>query len=227
LLKFNVYKIFAQKKRKVEIACDGLLKLGITTALYGSSGIGKSTIFRMLSGLEKPTHGEIKFENKIWFNDQINTPIKDRKIGYVFQDFNLFPNMNIEKNLAYASPNGIIIDEIKTLIQHSNLSDLMQSNPNDLSAGERQRLAIIRSLCQAPDILFLDEPFSALDDDSIQLIMDEILQLQKKRPLTVGLISHRKDVIFEMAEEMIYMRSNGTNEQGRPKDLISEGIRKS
>lgn len=226
MLKLQVHKVFADKKRKVKISCDGIMKQGITTALYGPSGIGKSTVFRMISGLENPDSGEVSFENDIWFNSQTNLPIKDRKIGYVFQDFNLFPNMKIEKNLSYASPNGIINHETKALVQHTNLEGLLQSYPKDLSAGERQRFAIIRALCQSPDVLFLDEPFSALDDDSIRLIMDEIDLIQKSKSLTIGMISHRKDVIFEMADEMIYMRSDGTNEQGNPKDLISEGIRK-
>ncbi|MBL4705767.1 MAG: ATP-binding cassette domain-containing protein [Flavobacteriales bacterium] len=224
MLKFELHKAYKAKKRVVKISCSGELKEGITTAFYGQSGVGKSTVLRMICGLDIPDSGRIVFNDDVWFDGAKNLNIKQRRIGYVFQDFNLFPNMKILKNLKYASPNGEVKAEIFELLKKTALDSLLESYPDDLSGGERQRIAVIRALCQSPEILLLDEPFSALDDDSIRLLINEISEIQQLRPMTVGVISHRKDVIFEMAEEMIYMKTDGTSEQGTPKQLISAGI---
>lgn len=224
MLKFNVHKSYRSKKRKIEISCNGILNLGITTAIYGHSGVGKSTVLRILSGLEKPDHGEIHHGDQVWYNDQVCLSPKQRKVGYVFQDFNLFPNMTVKRNLQYAGQNRRISSEIEDLMQATGLIELLNEYPNTLSGGQKQRVAIVRALCQSPDILFLDEPFSALDDDSIRLLIDEIDEIQRRKPMTVALISHRKDVVFAMAKEVILMHKQGACVQGEPGELLDRNL---
>lgn len=222
MFKVNIHKTFSTKRREVVIRCDANIQLHKTTALYGQSGVGKSTILRMIAGLEVPDGGEIIFGNEILFSSEknINKPIKDRPIGFVFQDFNLFPNMSVKKNLEYASENSVISDDIHQLLDGTSLLELLNSYPNELSGGQRQRISIIRALCQKPEILLLDEPFSALDDEAILELIKEIEFIQSKLNMTIIVISHRKDVIFKMAEQVVHLTSDGMTIEGKPKDIL-------
>jgi len=223
LLKFNLHKKFVSRQRITEVHCEAEIPLGVTAAIYGKSGVGKSSVLRMIAGLEVPDEGTLSFENSIWFDSKkkINTPISKRKTGFVFQDFNLFPNMTVEGNLKYASTNDITEDIIK-LLEVTDLKKLLHSFPADLSGGEKQRVSIIRALCQKPKLLLLDEPFSALDDESIGEIIQEIRIIQERTNTTVILVSHRKDVVLEMADLVVKMEEGKGTIQGVPKDLIQK-----
>ena len=222
MFKINLHKTYQSKQRISKISCKAEFVLNKTTAIYGKSGIGKSTILRIIAGLEKPDKGIITFENKTWVDTtkSINLPIIDRNIGFVFQDFNLFPNMTVEANLKYASNNNIP-DAVVDLIEHCNISRLFKNYPHELSGGQRQHVSIIRSLCQNPKLLLLDEPFSALDDHSIGALIREIKLIQQRFGTTVILISHRKDVILEMADYVVIMKDELTCLQGVPSDLLT------
>lgn len=222
MFKINIHKKYTSKNRNVDIRCSAENVIGETIALYGKSGIGKSTILRMIAGLETPYSGEIVFNNTVWFSKQngINLPISDRRIGFVFQDYNLFPTMTVEKNLKYASPDNAISPTIKTLIESLQLDDLLLNYPSELSGGQKQRIAIVRALCQEPQLLLLDEPFSALDDDSIEELMNEIKFIQKEFGTKVMIISHRKDVVLSMADRVIFMTSEQKTLMGLPSELL-------
>jgi molybdate transport system ATP-binding protein len=207
----------------VEIACKAEFELGTTSAIYGKSGIGKSTILRMIAGLEKADQGLIQFENETWFDhgNKINYPIASRNIGFVFQDFNLFPNMTVEGNLKYASRSGKAVSkETQHLIEVVGLAKFLGSYPEELSGGEKQRVSIIRALCQNPKLLLLDEPFSALDDDAIGDLIREIEVIQNEINTTVILISHRKDVIMQMANSVVHIQDAQKMIQGNPADIL-------
>lgn len=203
--------------------CKGTFELGVTSAIYGKSGVGKSTVLRMIAGLEKADKGIIQFNDTFWFDEskKINLPIADRNIGFVFQDFNLFPNMTVEGNLKYAS-GKTISDQIIHLLEVTGLKHLLNSYPKELSGGERQRVSIVRALCQNPELLLLDEPFSALDDEAIGDLIREIKTIQAEIGTTVIVISHRKDVIFEMAASVIHMKGDGSVVQGKPAELLTK-----
>jgi molybdate transport system ATP-binding protein len=224
LLKIDFKKTFHTSNRTTIIRCYANIQLGVTTALYGRSGVGKSTILRIIAGLSNADSGLINFKGKYWFNDKINLPISDRKIGFVFQDFNLFPNMTVEGNLKYASNNSTISEQIYSILKDTFLIQLLKSYPNQLSGGEKQRISIIRSLCLNPELLLLDEPFSALDDESIGEIMHEISVIQKKMGTTVVLVSHRKDVILKMADSVVHMKQDLTCQQGEPKNILTKSF---
>ena len=221
MLNIDLHKTFKTKQRTTNVKCSATFELGTTSAIYGRSGVGKSTILRMIAGLDHADKGTIIFNNEVWYDQtkKINLSIAMRKTGFVFQDYNLFPNMTVEGNLNYASINGISA-QIKHLLGVTDLMKILKSYPRELSGGERQRVSIVRALCQSPRLLLLDEPFSALDDASIGDLIRELRVVQKETSTTILMVSHRKDVIFEMSDSVVHLRDDGGIEQGRPTDLL-------
>lgn len=224
MLKIELHKTFNTKQRKTIISCKANFHLGKTGAIYGRSGIGKSTILRIIAGLEQADSGHISFKDEVWYDHTNKTNIKlaTRKVGLVFQDYNLFPTMTVENNLKYASPNGIITAQIQHLLELTDLLKLLKSYPHELSGGERQRVSILRALCQKSELLLLDEPFSALDDASIGDLIRALANVQEETGVTLLMVSHRKDVIFEMVHSVVFMKDDGTVEQGMPEDLLTK-----
>lgn len=222
MLSFELHKEFKSKRRSVKVKYAGTIESSITTALFGKSGIGKTSLLRMIAGLEKPDDGTISFNETQWYSksDKVNVPIADRKLGFVFQDYNLFPNMTVERNLKYSSENGIIPARISELLETVGLSSLLNAYPDELSGGQRQRIALLRALCQEPELLLLDEPFSALDDESIGKHIEEIKLIQKSLNTTIIVVTHRKDVIFKMADSVFHLKPNGEVEQGSPEEVL-------
>lgn len=221
MLEFDVHKTFHTRKQAVDISCCGMVEDHAVVALYGRSGIGKSSVLRMIAGLETPDKGLIRFGDTTWFSSeqQIHLSIAQRNIGFVFQDYNLFPNMTVEKNLQYASEKGQISAQIKQIIDNLSLTQLLHYKPDQLSGGQRQRIAIVRALCQQTDLLLLDEPFSALDDESIEELIQEIAYIRQQLNMSILLVSHRKDVLFEITDSIVHM--TGTHSvQGTAKELI-------
>lgn len=142
-------------------------------AIRGPSGIGKTTVLNMIAGLRKPDYAYIKINDRLIMDtkNKINTKIQDRRIGYLFQDYQLFPNMTVQKNITFMAKPSVHIDYlVKTL----NIKHLMNQYPVTLSGGESQRVALARTLSTKPDLILLDEPFSSLDentrDEGIKLI---------------------------------------------------------
>ena len=163
----------------------------------------------MIAGLETPDRGKIAFNDELWYSSdhKVNVSVGDRKLGFVFQDYNLFPNMTVEKNLKYASADGTIPKRITALLNSVGLSSLLGAYPNELSGGQRQRIALLRALCQEPELLLLDEPFSALDDEAIAELIQEIKLIQESLNTTIIVVSHRKDVIFKMANYVVHPKT--------------------
>ena len=222
MLDIELHKEFKTKHRRVNVTCAAVFKKEMTTALYGKSGVGKSSILRMIAGLETPDRGRIILNGITLFDSSknINISIGERKMGFVFQDYNLFPNMTIERNLKYASKNGLIDADITMMLEKLDLTNLLHSYPGQLSGGQRQRIAIVRSLCQKPNILLMDEPFSALDDESINELIQQIRYIQESLKMMIIIVSHRKDVIFEMANSVVEILPNGDIRQGLPQELL-------
>ncbi len=224
MLKIDIHKSFVTKNRQFDVNCSATFKLGETTALYGRSGMGKTTIIRMIAGLDTPDKGTICLNKELWFSNElkIEVPTKKRSVGMVFQDFNLFKNMSIEANLKYAS-DGPISKEINSLSEQMGVRDLFSSYPNQLSGGQKQRVAILRSLCQENKVLLLDEPFSALDDETIIELIDAITKIKNHLGVAIIVVTHRKDVIFKMADSVVKLDSTNSA-QGKPSDLLEKNF---
>lgn len=220
MLSIDIHKTYVNKSESVEVACKGSFVRGEVTALFGKSGLGKTSVLRMIAGLEIPDKGTIRFDGEMWFDKDQITPLKERKVGMVFQDFNLFKNMSVLQNLAYAS-DGVLKPNIQKLCQDLGIDQLFQRYPHQLSKGQQQKVAIIRSMCIQSDVLLLDEPFSALDDDSILDLIEVINKLLKELVPIVILVTHRRDVILNMATSVIIL---DTNEQGKPENLLERKL---
>ena len=222
MLSIEIHKRFVSKRREVNIDYSVSINTSVTTALYGKSGVGKSSVLRMIAGLETPNSGKITFNDEQWFSseEKINVPIAKRKLGFVFQDYNLFPNMTVAGNLKYASENGKIPERISELLSSAGLTSLMDAYPDELSGGQRQRIALLRALCQEPELLLLDEPFSALDDEAIAELIKEIKHIQESLNTTIIVVSHRKDIIFKMADYVVHLKPNGEIEHGKPENTL-------
>jgi len=196
---------------------EGKIKLDINLeipeygfiTLFGKSGVGKTTILRMISGLTKPDSGYIKVGNEHWFdsNQEINIKTQLRNIGFVFQDYALFPNMTVEEHLYYAQQQRDV-NHVKELLQIFNLEGLKKRKPETLSGGQKQRAAVARALARKPRILLLDEPLSALDGETRQILQQEIITAHKSFLATTILVSHDIDEISRLTDK-VYVIDNG------------------
>jgi len=157
--------------------------------LKGPSGCGKSTLFNVISGLKKPDNGTIILNDNILNNEDIFVKPEKRNIGYVFQDFALFPHMNAEKNIRYAksTDGNTLFDEV---INDLKLLSHLKKMPHELSGGQQQRVALARAILMQPNLLLLDEPFSNLDQNSVESAQNLILSIIGKFEIPCLLISH-------------------------------------
>jgi len=160
--------------------------------LFGPSGAGKTTLMRLIAGLETPDSGLIEVAGEVWFDSRkkINLPPQKRSIGFVFQDYALFPTMSVKDNLLFASETveqRRNVDELLELIELTNLAHRL---PSTLSGGQKQRVALARALVRHPKILLLDEPLSALDPSMRQKLQDELSLIHSRLGVTTLLVSH-------------------------------------
>jgi molybdate transport system ATP-binding protein len=165
-------------------------------AIVGPSGAGKTTVLQCIVGLQTPSRGEISIKDKTVYSSQhkIDIPVRNRRIGYVFQDYALFPHMTIEKNVLYGKPNkertshkALDISDVLGLFK---IEHLRQRFPHQISGGEKQRVALARALMTEPELMLLDEPLSALDSDTRTLLQQELLKVQSQWQIPFILVTH-------------------------------------
>ena len=155
----------------------------------GASGIGKSTLLNILSGLKNPDKGSIKCNDKIFNSENIFVEPEKRNIGYVFQDFALFPHINAEKNIKYALSKDLI-DFYNEVVDSLRLYDCIKKMPHELSGGQKQRVAIARSMLMKPSVLLMDEPFSNLDSENVVSAQKLISNFIKDMQIPCILVTH-------------------------------------
>lgn len=162
--------------------------------VVGQSGIGKTTFFRILSGLLVPDYGVISIGNKVILDtkNKINIPPQRREIALMFQDYALFPNMSVEENIQFAQKKKNIL-RIKELLNVFDLELFKDKKIQKLSGGQQQRVALARTLAQEAGIILLDEPFSAVDKEMRKKMQTEILKYQQEKEAIVFFISHQQD----------------------------------
>lgn len=160
--------------------------------LFGPSGAGKTTLMRLVAGLETPDNGRIEVDGEVWFDSKlkINLPPQKRSVGFVFQDYALFPTMNVRQNLLFAAENNSQRKYVDTLLEMIELTSLSERFPATLSGGQKQRVALARALVRHPKILLLDEPLSALDPAMRQKLQDELMMIHDRLGVTTLLVSH-------------------------------------
>lgn len=182
--------------------------------LFGDSGAGKTTLLRLIAGLENPKEGKIVVDSEVWFDSarNINLPPQKRKVGFVFQDYALFPTMSIEKNLLFACKNEEQKAKIPKLLSIVELENLKGSLPHELSGGQKQRVAVARAIVSEPKILLLDEPLSALDNAMRLKLQYELLAIHHEFKIPALLVSHDVAETIKLSDK-VAMIQNGIIEQ--------------
>jgi molybdate transport system ATP-binding protein len=193
------------------------------TTLYGASGEGKTTILRMIAGLTTPDAGRIETEGVTWFNasNGINIKPQARSIGFVSQQYALFPAMTIERNIKYGGSDEKLF---MRLIELLGIKSLLTRTPDQLSGGEQQRVALARALMRKPTLLLLDEPFAAMDQTLKIRLHAELLQLHQEIPVTTILVTHDWRDALRLSETMIRIEDHVTTQQGPTKELLKGEI---
>lgn len=170
--------------------------------MIGPSGGGKTTIVRMIAGLVTPDEGRIVYGDEVWFDASrgINLPPRKRKVGYVFQDYTLFPHLNLYRNAAFAAVDRGDVDGLLTLFGIDHLRD---RRPDKVSGGERQRCAICQALARRPRVMLLDEPFSALDVVTRRSLREELRDMRSGLSFPVVYVTHDIQEALFLADEIL------------------------
>lgn len=208
-----------------ELDVDLQIAEGELIALFGPSGVGKTTLLRCLAGLDQPEQGSLTVNGEIWLNSaaRINLPPQQRRVGYVFQDYALFPNMTVRGNLEFALRQGSAKQRVDELLALMDIGELQHRKPDTLSGGQKQRVALARALASAPRLLLLDEPFSALDAEMRSRLQDEVLKLQRHFGITTIIVSHDVGEVYKLASRVLLMAAGKLLAQGSPDQVFSAG----
>ena len=205
----NIRKFYGTGDRRSEILKGISMEIerGSFTVILGASGSGKSTLLNVLSGLERTDEGSVLYdgENIEKLTDSGLTEFRKRKIGFIFQQYYLLPNLNVDKNVKMGAQLGGNKD-YREIIKALGLAEKSDKYPNQLSGGEQQRVAVARALAKKPEVLFLDEPTGALDEETGRQVLDCISELRQKSGFTIIMVTHNAN-IAQMAQRVIKMNS--------------------
>ena len=192
------------------------IKQGEFIALAGQSGSGKTTLLRIVAGLEEAS-GTLKVGDSIWLDKSTNLKPQKREIGFVFQDYALFPNMSVKENLLFVNKDESLANH---LLEITGLSELANRLPNTLSGGQQQRVSLSRALMNRPKLLLMDEPLSALDPKMRTQLQSEILSLHKEFGTTTIMVSHDPSEIYRLANRVVELKEGVIINDGTPKDVL-------
>jgi molybdate transport system ATP-binding protein len=204
----------------VELHCNN----GDILALVGPSGAGKSTVLRCIAGLHSSKTGQISCADHKWFDSKTKTDLKpqQRRIGMVFQNYALFPHLTVFDNirLALTKQQQTNPHKVEDLLARVHLTGLAQRYPHQLSGGQQQRVAIARALAREPDVLLLDEPFSAVDRVTRRKLYLELNSLRRSLDMPIVLVTHDLDEAAMLADTMTVIHHGKTLQQGTPEQLM-------
>lgn len=192
---------------RVDLALDDR---GIT-AFYGGSGTGKTSLLRAIAGLDRHANSTIRFGNAIWQDEQHFVPTYKRNVGYVFQEDNLFPHLDVLRNLRFAGKRADTEDEFFShVVEQLALTPLLKRSPVHLSGGEKQKVAIARALLQKPALLLLDEPMSAIDEEFKRGFLPQLKVLLRELAVPALYVTHSSAELAQLADTLVYFS------QGQP-----------
>ena len=194
---------------------------GQLISFVGESGSGKSTFLRCLSGLEKPNSGIVSLNDQVINGKNVFITPQKRKIGYVFQDYPLFPHLNIKENICFNLQN-VYYKNFEKIIDLTNLKNLLERFPHEISGGEQQRACIARSIIREPDLLLLDEPFSNLDANIKFLIRDEICRIIRKSEITTILVTHDINDALNISDKILIFKAGIVQQYSSPETMYCE-----
>lgn len=226
-LQVEIEKKLNDKVLSVSFDTEG--KQGIT-GILGASGCGKSMTLKCIAGIETPDRGKIVLNGRVLFDSgkKINLRVQDRHVGYLFQNYALFPNMTVEKNIAagfqYRPGQKMSAEEIKKqtadYMELLHVTELKSSYPGKLSGGQQQRVALARILASDPEVLMLDEPFSALDAFLKEKLQLELLELLSGYDKDILMVTHSRDEIYRFCEHMLIVEDGRQAGFGVTKEIF-------
>ncbi|MBQ6383070.1 MAG: amino acid ABC transporter ATP-binding protein [Clostridia bacterium] len=222
----NLEKHFYEGRLKALQGISTDIRRGEVVCVIGPSGSGKSTFLRCLNLMELPTAGTITFEGTDITDPTVDINLHRRKIGMVFQHFNLFPHMTVLRNMTIAPVKLLKKDpataekEAKALLERVNLLERAGAYPNQLSGGQKQRIAIVRALCMNPDVMLFDEPTSALDPEMVGEVLDVMKDLARSG-MTMVCVTHEMGFAREVADRVLFIDEGRIVEEGTPEEIFS------
>lgn len=220
----DLHKSFG--KHEVLKGMNMTVKKGEVIAIIGPSGCGKSTFLRSLNLLEEPTSGVVTFEGVDITDESVDINEMREKMGMVFQQFNLFPHMDIMKNLTIGPVKlqGISQEEAEKeamrLLERVGLADRAHAYPSQLSGGQKQRIAIVRALCMKPDVMLFDEPTSALDPEMVGEVLNVMRDLAEEK-MTMVVVTHEMGFAREVATRVLFMDGGYIMEEAAPEEFFT------
>ena len=220
----NLQKAFG----KIEVlkGINTEIKKGEVVVIIGPSGSGKSTFLRTLNLLEEPTGGHIYFEGTDITDPKVNKNLHRQKMGMVFQQFNLFPNMTVLKNMTIApvklkkATKAEAEERAMSLLERVGLADRANAYPSQLSGGQKQRVAIVRALCMQPDVMLFDEPTSALDPEMVGEVLD-VMKALANEGMTMAVVTHEMGFAREVADRVLFIDEGVIKEDAPPAELFN------
>ena len=216
MIKIDISKKLHGSIGEMDLNVNLQIKQGEFVALAGLSGSGKTTLLRILAGLEE-ANGTININNTFWLNDKFCLPSQKREIGFVFQDYALFPNFSVLDNLLYVKKDKELANY---LLKMTELEELKNRFPQTLSGGQKQRVSLCRALMNRPKILLMDEPLSALDSNMRTKLQNEILTLHKEFNTTTIMVSHDPSEIYRLANRIVVLNYGQIINDGFPKEIL-------
>jgi len=199
---------------------------GEVVVIIGPSGSGKSTLLRCLNLLEMPTGGKIFYKGQDITSRSCNINLHRQKMGMVFQHFNLFPNMNVLRNMTVAPMELLHKSKAEAegkameLLERVGLADRANAYPDQLSGGQKQRVAIVRALCMQPEVMLFDEPTSALDPEMVGEVL-EVMKRLARQGMTMVVVTHEMGFAREVGDRVIFMDEGHIIEQGTPEEIFN------
>lgn len=195
---------------------------GAFISLYGPSGAGKTSLLRMLAGFMQPDAGFIKVKDEVWFDSdqKINILPQQRHAGFVFQDYALFPNMNVEENIMFALSKNDSKKDIDDLLEVTDLKGLRHKKIQLLSGGQQQRVALARALAGKPKLLLLDEPLSAIDLEMRQRLQETLLTIHSHFDVTAIIVSHDISEIIKLTSKTIHIEHGKVQQYTSPAEIF-------
>ena len=218
----NINKFFNEQQVLHDISFT--LQRGEILFLLGASGCGKTTLLRAIAGFEQPNTGEIWLKERLIFGENANVPTQQRHLGYVVQEGVLFPHLNVYRNIAYGLGNGKEkTDEekmrIEQAMQLTGISELAERFPHQLSGGQQQRVALARALAPNPELILLDEPFSALDEHLRQQIRHDMLKALRQSGASAIFVTHDRDEALRYADKIAVIQQGKILQIDTPRTL--------
>ncbi|HSH30084.1 MAG TPA: molybdenum ABC transporter ATP-binding protein [Thiohalobacter sp.] len=218
---------FDYRRGDFRLQAEGEVPAAGITALFGPSGCGKSTLLRLIAGLERCNDAEVRMGQNGWQSDRSFLPPHQRPIGYVIQEGQLFPHLNVRDNLRYGwkragrSTNAAAGPDLDNVIALLGLSELLARRPEQLSGGQRQRVAIGRALLTRPRVLLLDEPLAALDHAARRAILPYLERLHRELALPVLYVSHDTDEVARIADRLLLMEAGRIQAAGELTGMLT------